>query len=255
MQAGAPSLRPLDGCSKNENNRSGFQNAKKTVVCPRFFGVGMGSWRNDEIRSKIKNDRSCFESKMDSAANTLFGKSRQAVLALLFEQPTERFYLREIAKITNISSGALQAELAQLHGADLLIRAEDGNRVTYQANTRHPIFSDLQSIVAKTCGLPAGIKAALQPLAADIQFAAIYGSLAKGSNNARSDVDLLIVGEPGLETVISLIHPLEQKFGREISVRLYAKEEFAERKAKADSFLCGVINGPLIPLLGALDDA
>lgn len=205
--------------------------------------------------SKIHNSCYVIENTMDLAASTLFGKARQAVLVLLFEQPETSFYLREISRNTGISTSQLQHELNLLNKADLVHREKDGNRVTYQANTQHPIFSDLQSIVAKTCGLPAGIKAALQPLAADIQFAAIYGSLAKGSNNACSDVDLLIVGEPSLEAIISLIHPLEQKSGREISVRLYAKEEFAERKAKADNFLCGVINGPLIPLLGALHGA
>ena len=206
-------------------------------------------------RSKITNNRYLIENVMDLAASTLFGKTRQAVLVLLFEQPDTRFYLREISRITGIAPSQLQNELNQLHQADLVCRENDGNRVIYQANTRHPIFGELQSIVAKTCGLPASIKAALLPLAADIQFAAIYGSLAKGSNNARSDVDLLIVGEASLEKVISLIHPLEQKSGREISVRLYARKEFAERKAKDDRFLYGVLNGPLITLLGTNHDA
>ena len=209
--------------------------------------------------SKIKNKYFSIENEMDAAANLLFGKTRQAVLVLLFEQAGQSSYLREIARATGIGPGQLQNELQQLCKADLVVRREDGNRVTYQANTRHPIFAELQSIVSKTCGLPARIKAALMPLAAGIQFAAIYGSFAKGSNNARSNVDLLIVGEPSLETIISLIHPIEQKSGREISVRLYTKEAFAERKAKGDSFLSGILNGPLMPLLpppnGAMDES
>lgn len=192
---------------------------------------------------------------MDAAANTLFGKTRQAVLVLLFEQPETSFYLREISRVTGISPGPLQSELSQLHKADLVLRAKDGNRVTYQANAQHPIFNELQAIVGKTCGLPSLIKGALMTAAVDIKYAAIYGSMAKGSNHARSDVDLLVIGELSLEKLISLIHPLEEKSGREISVRLYGEIEFAERQAKGDSFIQAVMAGPLIPLIGPTHDA
>ena len=189
---------------------------------------------------------------MDSAAALLFGKTRQAVLVQLYENPDASFYLRELSRITAIGPGPLQNELNQLVKADLVLRASDGNRVTYQANARHPIFSELQSIVAKTCGLPSRLRDSLTPLADRIDYAVIYGSLAKGTNHAGSDVDLLIVGQPSLPEIIDLIQPLEEQSGREISVRLYARDEFNERRQKADPFLEAVLSGPLIPLVGAM---
>lgn len=192
---------------------------------------------------------------MDAAANCLFGKTRQAVLVLLFEQAGQSFYLREISRATGIGPGQLQNELQQLCKADLVLRRQDGNRVTYQANSRHPIFTELQSIIGKTCGLPARIKEALLPRAEEIEQAVIYGSLAKGSNHAASDVDLLIVGQIPLEDVIASIHPMEEQTGREISIRLYTAEEFAQRQITGDSFLQAVFAGPLIPLLGQRHDA
>ena len=192
---------------------------------------------------------------MEATAAILFGKARQAVLTLLFEQPGQTFYLREISRLTGIGPGPLQHELAQLQKADLVVRAQDGNRVSYQANTRHPVFGDLQSLISKTCGLPAQLKAALQPHAAQIAFATIYGSLAKGTNHARSDVDLLVVGELGLEQAIAAVEPVETRIGREISVRLYSREEFRQRRARQDTFIQGVMAGELMPLLGTPDDA
>lgn len=192
---------------------------------------------------------------MDAAASVLFGKARQAVLSLLFEQPSRTFYLREISRLTGIGPGALQHELGQLQLADLVLRAKDGNRVAYQANTLHPVFPELQSIVGKTCGLPAQLNAALQPQAERIRFAAIYGSFAKGANHARSDVDLLVVGTVGMEEAIAAITPLEGRIGREISVRLYSPEEFRQRRGEKDSFVERVIAGELVPILGKLDDA
>ena len=192
---------------------------------------------------------------MDATATVLFGKARQAVLTLLFEQPGRSCYLREISRLTGVGPSAVQHELAQLQSADLVLRAKDGNRVTYQANANHPVFAELQSLIGKTCGLPAQLKEALRPLAQEIRFAAIYGSLAKSADHARSDVDLLIVGTLALEEAIDAISPLEERIVRQISVRLYSPQEFRRRRKQKDSFLGAVISGPLVAIVGSTDDA
>jgi len=192
---------------------------------------------------------------MNNATAVLFGKTRQAVLAQLFEQPEKSWYLRELSRQTGISTGALQQELMQLHKADLLLRNEDGNRVLYRANTAHPIFPELLSIVRKTCGLPAQIKAALQPVAGKVTYAAIYGSVAKGSEHARSDVDILIVGTLEFEQAIQAIAPLEEQLGREISIRLFSPDEFREKRVAGDNFIRSALGGEHIDLLGTVDDA
>ncbi|MDP2828262.1 MAG: nucleotidyltransferase domain-containing protein [Sulfuricellaceae bacterium] len=205
--------------------------------------------------SIIKNNRSRNLDTMEAAASVLFGKTRQAVLAILFDQPERAYYLRELARQAGISPGALQHELGQLQKADLVERSQDGNRVVYRANTAHPIFSELQSIVRKTCGLPAQIKAGLAPLTAHIRFAALYGSVAKGSNHARSDVDLLIVGDISLEQALAAVVPVESRIGREIGVRLYNAEDFRKRQTQGDPFLNNVLGGPITNLIGTPDDA
>jgi predicted nucleotidyltransferase len=192
---------------------------------------------------------------MDSTASILFGKTRQAVLALLFEQPERLFFLRELSRLTGISLGALQHELEQLGKANLILRAKDGNRVVYRAHTGHPVFAELQAIVHKTCGIPSALKEALAPLAKKITFAAIYGSIAKGTDHARSDLDLLIVGQVGLDQATTALAPVEERIGREISLRLFSREEFQRRRAQADSFLERVMSGQLTPILGEPPDA
>jgi DNA-binding transcriptional ArsR family regulator len=211
--------------------------------------------KNENSRYIIKNKCSNYWCDMEATAAVLFGKTRQAVLALLFEQPEQACYLREIARQTGVSPGALQHELGQLQKADLVERIQDGNRVTYRANTAHPVFAELQSIVRKTCGLPAQIKAALQPLAEKIRFAALYGSLAKGVNHARSDVDLLIVGDLNLEQALAVIVPVEARIGRDISVRIYSAEDFRTRREQGEHFITNVMSSPLTPLIGNPGDA
>lgn len=192
---------------------------------------------------------------MDAVAAVLFGKTRQTVLAILFDQPQRAYYLRELARQAGVSPGALQRELGQLQKADLVDRSQDGNRVAYRANSAHPIFPELQSIVRKTCGLPAQIKAALVPCAGQIRFAALYGSVAKGIDHARSDVDLLIVGEISLQQTLAAIVPVEERIGRDIGFRLYNAQDFRERRSQEDRFLNNVLNGPFTCLIGTPDDA
>ena len=102
---------------------------------------------------------------------------------------------------------------------------------------------------------PAQINAALQPLAGQIRFAALYGSLAKGVNHARSDVDLLIVGDLNLEQALAAIVPVEGRIGREISVRIYSAEDFRTRREQGEHFINNVMSGPLTPLIGSAGDA
>ena len=187
---------------------------------------------------------------MDATASVLFRKTRQAVLALLFEQPARRFYLRELARLTGISTGALQNELSALGRADLVDRSRDGNRVTYRANAAHPVFGELQAIVHKTCGLPGLLRQAIEPLASQIDFAAVYGSVAKGVDHARSDVDLLIVGHVGLDRATAAVAPVEERIDREVSLRVLSLAEFRRRRKGGDVFLDRLMSGPLTIILG-----
>ncbi len=192
---------------------------------------------------------------MDPVAAVLFGKTRQAVLSRLFSFPGETVYLRELARLTGISTGSLQKELNQLVCADLVLRTQDGNRVRYAANTASPVFEELRGLVLKTAGLHEQLRAALAPLGSHIKLALIYGSIAAGRAVAASDVDLLVVGDLKLPELLQALQPLEQTLGREINPRLFDPEEFARRRQAQDRFLTGVLAGPTVLLTGALDDA
>lgn len=192
---------------------------------------------------------------MDAAAEVLFSKTRRAVLGLLFDQPGKSYYLRQLARLTGIGPSVLQHELNRLVHADLASRESDGNRVLYRANEAHPVYPELRQLVVKTCGVATRIADALRPHEDSITFAAIYGSVASGDTHARSDVDLLIVGDLSLADVVEAVSPLEEQLGREISVRLYPPDEYGIRRAGGDRFLARVMGRPMISLLGTPDDA
>lgn len=191
---------------------------------------------------------------MERIAATLFGKTRRAVLAKLFLEPAREYRLRELARLTGISAGSVQHELKQLVAADLALRSENGTRVTYRANAASPVYGELRALVEKTSGIEDLLRRALRPAAKKIRLAMIYGSIARGANRARSDLDLLVLGTIAFADLLRLLGPAERKIGREVSPRLFTENEFRERLQKGDRFLKSVMQGPKIVLLGNIDD-
>lgn len=190
---------------------------------------------------------------MDKVASTLFGKARQAVLTTLFEQPERSFFMRELSRLTGTGTGPLQYELAHLVEADLVLREPDGNRTNYRANTANPVFPELRALVEKTCGMPIVIARALDVLGTRATHAAIYGSIAKGSNHGRSDIDLIVVGEIEFNELVAALTLVESRLGREISPRLFRETELRSRLDEGDRFTCGVLAGPLMIVKGEWD--
>lgn len=190
---------------------------------------------------------------MEKVASTLFGKARQAVLATLCGQPERKFFMRELSRVTGIGTGPLQHELSQLVDADLVLREPDGNRTNYHANTHSPVFPELRGLIEKTCGVPVVIGNALAPLGDRISHAAIYGSIAKGSNQARSDVDLLVIGDLAFGDLVAATAVAESRIGREISPRLFSEAELRRRIDDGDRFVCDVLTGPLLIIKGEWD--
>ena len=91
--------------------------------------------------------------------------------------------------------GAVQRELGRLAQSGLVTVTKVGHQKHYQANHKPPLFEELRSIIEKTVGLQEPIRAALQPLANKISLAFIYDSIAKRSDTAASDTDLLQRGQ------------------------------------------------------------
>src|SRR5437764_10101516 len=83
-------------------------------------------------------------------SSTLFGKTRRAVLGLLFSHPDEAYYLRQITRTLGLGQGTVQRELAQLIEAQILTQKRQGNQVYFQVNQNSPIYAELKSIITKT---------------------------------------------------------------------------------------------------------
>ena len=192
--------------------------------------------------------------KHSAIGDALFTKTQQRVLGLLFGQPEQSYYLNEIVRLAAIGKGTVKRELEKLCSAGLLTVTRQGNQNHYQANSKSPIFKELISLTLKTFGVADCIKAALVPVLAEIETAFIYGSIAKGTEHAQSDIDLLLVGDPAgvlsYGSIMALLEPVEKQLGRSINPTIYSCEEFAKRIESNQSFVTRVMDQPKLWIKG-----
>lgn len=185
-------------------------------------------------------------------SDALFSNTQQRVLAFLFGQPERSFFATELIGLTGGGSGAVQRELKRLEESGLITMTPLGNRKHYQANPQSPIFAELCSIVQKTVGLAEPLRAALAPFAKMTIAAFVYGSVAKRSDTAHSDIDLMVVS--GTLEYADLYAALEQAataLGRTINPTIYTPAEWEKRIKQKNAFVERVLSQPKIWLLGS----
>jgi predicted nucleotidyltransferase len=179
----------------------------------------------------------------------LFGKSRRNVLGLLFAHPDRAFYLREIIAATGSGTGQVQRELENLTDAGLVLRERRANQVYFRANPDAPIFEELKGIVTKTFGVADVLRELLAPFAERIRVAFIYGSVARAEDTARSDIDVMIVGDVMPSELVNALHDAETRLRRPVTPTIYEEPEFRDRVHAGQHFLSQVLKSPKVFLV------
>jgi predicted nucleotidyltransferase len=184
----------------------------------------------------------------------LFGLTRRRILAWLLGHPDQSFYLRQIARQVGTAVGATRRELELLTGAGLLTRTVDGRQVYFQANRVSPIFSELQSLFAKTVGLVDTIREGLTPLIDRIDVAIVFGSGARGELRASSDIDVLVVGTVPFNEIVGALAEAQSRLGRDINPAVYPTSEFTAKLNEGHHFLSRVLEEPHLFVIGGHDE-
>jgi predicted nucleotidyltransferase len=189
---------------------------------------------------------------MNLLAEILSSKIRAELFRLLFGVNDKALYMREIERRSGFAIGTIQGELKKLSNLDLVLKKVDGNRTYYRANKNHPLFDDIHNLTLKTTGLVDVLKNALGTK--KIKLAFVFGSFARGEENAESDIDLLVIGNLGLRDVTRLLSDTEGKILREINPHVYSENEFIKKNKKQDRFVSQLIEGSKIFIIGSEDE-
>lgn len=190
-----------------------------------------------------------------SFADALFTKSQQRVMAVLFGAPDRSFYANEIVALAQAGVGAVHRELAKLESAGLITSHRVGNQRHYQANRQAAIFEELRSIISKTLGIGEILREALQPLWAHVALAFVFGSVAKASDHAGSDIDVLIIAQDlTFGEALTALDRASERLGRKVNPTVFSPEEFVRRVQEGRAFVMRVLDQPKIFVKGNPDE-
>ncbi|NQY27293.1 MAG: nucleotidyltransferase domain-containing protein [Piscirickettsiaceae bacterium] len=190
-----------------------------------------------------------------SLGDSLFTKTQQRVLGLLYGKPDTRFYTNEILRLAGMGRGTITRILDNFTSSGVLVSFKEGNQRYYQANSQNPIYNELVGIVRKTFGISDVIKIALEPILESVTLAFVYGSIAKGEESASSDIDLMVLTDNlSYSDLMTVLVDAEERLARPINPTIYTPLQFRERVDKDNSFLTRVIAQPKLWLKGNDDD-
>ena len=188
-----------------------------------------------------------------SLLDALLPKTRQGILAALLGQPEKPWYVSELAKRMGVPSSSLQRELRDLTDAGILKAHRQGRMAYYQANAGSPVFSELRGLMLKTAGLVDVLAQALKPLSSKLQLVFVYGSIANGTAQSDSDIDLMVVGKIAPADLAMPLRRARELLGRDINPTVYSPMEFKRKRAAQDHFLGDVLSKPRLVVIGSAD--
>jgi len=188
-------------------------------------------------------------------SNALFSKVQQRVLALIFSHPERSFYSSEIIRHVNSGVGAVERELSKLEGSGLVSVERIANRKHYRANPHTPIYEELRGLVEKTVGLTEPIRRSFEPFADSIKTAFVYGSVAKQTDTAQSDIDLMVIGdELNYSDLYTAAQHAENKLRRKVNPLFLSQKDWRRKAADKGSVISKIDSSPKIFIIGSEKD-
>jgi len=176
-------------------------------------------------------------------------KTRRELLRLYFSNSDRKYYLRELERLLGFSVANIRRELLKLEKTGLFKTKRMGNLVYYSLNKNYPLYNELKNIIFKTIGVEGALREIINVMPG-VEIALVYGSFATGKETEMSDIDLLIIGSPNEDELMTDIDKLEEKLRREINYTIYSRKEYKNRKRKRDTFIQNILTRPKILLKG-----
>jgi predicted nucleotidyltransferase len=190
-----------------------------------------------------------------NAAHLLFPTIRREVLGAMLLHPQKTWYLSQLARHLGAAASHLHRELGGLSEAGILTRRVEGRQTYYAANPACPFLSELTGLLRKLMGAPAVLETALRSLRSKICCAFIYGSVARGTAEADSDIDLFVVGKLGVADLLPGLKRAERALGRPVNPTIYPPSELARKFKDGHHFIRSVLKDPAkIFIIGSARD-
>lgn len=150
-------------------------------------------------------------------------KMRIRILMRIFLNPERNVYLRELADDFQASPSHIKNELDQLKEANLLKSKKNGRQIFFSANTNHPVFNELHSMVKKALGMDRILESMIEQLG-NLEQAILIDDYAEGKDTGI--IDLVLIGNIDLGNLQDLTGKTEKYINRKIRTLALTADEY-----------------------------
>lgn len=188
--------------------------------------------------------------KIQTSLKHLFvSQTRLKLINILFYNPQEIFYVRQLVRLTDEEINSVRRELANLQKSGVISSEWRGNRLYYWADKQSSLFFNLLAIANQSSGLGLKLQNKNETLGT-IKLVFYSNKFITGDKRNPDDIDLIIVGDVSLREIDSFIKQEEQTRGHEINYMVMGKGEFRLRRQKRDQFIVDFFLGSPIAIIG-----
>lgn len=152
-------------------------------------------------------------------------KTRIKLLLKFFLNSNTTAYLRSLEGEFGESSNGIRVELNKFEEAGMLSSTIKGNKKIFQANTNHPLFKEIHSIILKYVGIDQIVEKVVERLG-DVEEVYLVGQFARGIDSEI--IDLVFLGDVDKSYLVELVDRVEDVINRKIRYLVYRSSDVSK---------------------------
>jgi hypothetical protein len=163
-------------------------------------------------------------------------RTRMKMLLKFFLNSHSKAHLRGLAEEFGESTNSIRHELNNLSKAGYLVSNGKGNIIEYSANTSHPLYPELKSLVHKYTGIDKIIENIINKMISrlgKLEMAFITGDYAVGKDSGI--IDLVLVGDVNAQALNGYVSKAEKLINRKVRALILSGHEFEKNKKNLNS--------------------
>lgn len=161
-------------------------------------------------------------------------KTKIKLLLKFFLNASNTAYLRNLESEFGESTNAIRIELNRFEESGLLNSYYDRNRKIFKANTLHPLYPEINSILRKYIGIDKIVDQIVSRLG-EPDKVWLVGNFARGLDG--NNIELKVFGNVDKNYLEELIYKIESSISRKINIKLIDKNEKFLLESKAEPAL------------------
>lgn len=173
-------------------------------------------------------------------------KSKIKILRLLLDDVNKEYCLDEIARFTGMSCGTVHPSLKELLDVRVITQRKVGRSLLYAINKNHILFPQIKELIHLE---KKSLRTVAEQFVASLDKKGIvavilFGSVARGEFNEKSDIDILVVyyRKDTKQEVEQLIDKFLETYDVHIVPLFLTKQEIQERIERFDNFVITLLN-------------